>query len=335
MSHGTGSGYAVVSPAELNRRAVDGARLRCAALRARLGTTSLTEPLNGSAAAWQRYECALIEAVDAAAMELVADAVRVRTDELALVLPAHPPAQRGDMSDLLARVVDASARARLTTIVRQAADADDPAAARGLLQVVRAEAQRELRAQDARVQLTARARRLADLYADVPAAAVLRATLEERAPTIEEDTLVRVEQQLVELRARAIAEADRRFVVEQTAAALRTLGYAVGEEFVPEALSGRAVVTAPEGPSYGLELDFHPQRPRLVTEVVAFTPSSAHDREAEEAACRNLERLSSELEGAVALTREQTLAPGAAPVVRLTAPATAPASLAQGRVHAR
>ena len=61
MSHGTGSGYVVVSAAELNRRAVDGARLRCRALQARVPSPALREPLHGSVAAWQRYEAALAE----------------------------------------------------------------------------------------------------------------------------------------------------------------------------------------------------------------------------------------------------------------------------------
>lgn len=333
MSHGTGSGYAVVSPAELNRRAVGGARLRCRALRARLGDSSLSEPLNGSVAAWQRYEAALTDAVDAAALALLEGAARERIDELPLTLPERPAADAdGDeigaalerIRPLLARVEDDDVRARLVATARSAwmRRTDEPAAARGLLQVVRAEVQRALRAHDARAQLTARATRLADTHADVPGAEPLRAALEEHAATIDEETLVRVEQQLAELRAKASAEADRRFVVEQTAAALRSLGYAVGEQFVPQALGGRAVVGAPEGPSYGLELDFHPQRPRLVTEVVAFTLSSTHDREAEEAACRNLDLLAEQLAAEVALTREQTLEPGAAPVVRVPARAS-------------
>lgn len=337
MSHGTGSGYAVVSPAELNRRAVDGARLRCSALRARLGETQLAAPLNGSVSAWERYEATLTEALDAAALALVAEAVQIRTDELTLLLPQPREAAPADTSDaddigaalerarpLLARIEDDAARTGLVATARKAwtIRSEDPAAARGLLQVVRAEAQRELRAQDARTQLTARAMRLADLHADVPGAEPLRATLEERAAAIDEETLVRVEQELLALRAKANAEADRRFVVEQTADALRALGYTVGETFVPQALGGRAVVGAPEGPSYGLELDFHPKRPRLVTEVVAFTPSNAHDREAEEAACRHLDLLAEQLADSVVLTREQTLEPGAAPVVRVAGSAS-------------
>lgn len=297
MSHGTGSGYCVVSTAELNRRAVAGARLRCAALRARLELATgrpaaVSEPMHGSITAWERHEAALVAAIDAAVLRSLA------------APPARPsgkqPQGEAERLDRLERV-------------------DGPDGPERVDRVAEVLARRESRAQDARARLVHRAERLADLYADVPDAAALRAALQQRADSrdLDEATLVRVEAELERLRVRAAAEADRRFVVEQTAAALRSLGYAVGEEFVPQALRGRAVVGAPEGPAYGLELDFHPQRPRLVTEVVAFTPANAHDRKAEEAACRNLELLTAELADTVALTREQTLAPGAAPVVRV------------------
>jgi hypothetical protein len=56
-----------------------------------------------------------------------------------------------------------------------------------------------------------------------------------------------------------------------------------------------------------------------VTEVVAYTADRRGDTAAEEAFCEHLDALAEKLGDAVALTREQTIEPGEADVVRVAA----------------
>lgn len=356
MSHGTGSGYAVVSHVELNRRAVEAARLRCASLAARIRSVlaqagdrvEVAEPPTSiSVTAWQRYEAGLREQLEQAFSRIEADAYRAHAAEVSQIVTSWQPdetwveepgeaeslpdgaaeervrASIGRALELVARVEDPAHRQRLATLADRALRIleEDRAGARGHLTVIRAEAQASLRLQAARTVLAKRVEAARHDYADVigERADVLRSEL---AHVVGQQDLDAIEAEFIGLRDAATAEADRRFVIEQAAEALRDLGYDIGEEFVPSALEARTVVRTPDLPGYGVELDFQKKRRRLVTEVVAYTADRRGDLAAEEAFCVHLDALADTLGEAVVLTREQTIQPGAADVVRVAASAT-------------
>jgi hypothetical protein len=353
MSHGTGSGYAVVSQVELNRRCVEAGRLRCVSLTARLQVV-LRElgmpvrvaepPTSMSVTAWQAYEADLREQLEQAFGAIEAAAFRVQAAEVSAVVPSWQPdptwrdesaqAETVDSEDdeaqtrvrgsitraleLVARVEDPAHRRRLATLADRALRVleEDRAEARGHLAVIRAEAQASLRLQAARTILAKRIESARHDYADVlgERAEVLRAELDH---VVGQGDLDAIEAELTQMRDVATAEADRRFVVEQAAEALRDLGYEIGEEFVPTALERRTVVRTPDLPGYGVELDFQKKRRRLVTEVVSYTADRRGDVAAEEAVCEHLDALAEHLGDAVVLTREQTIEPGQVEVVRV------------------
>ena len=346
MSHGTGSGYAVVSQVELNRRCVEAARLRCISCVARLGVVSpgtpvASPPTSISVTAWEAYEADLREQLERAFAEIEAAAFRTRAAEVTEIVPIWRPDDswiddaevvpdgaaeervRGSLIcalELVARVEDPAHRRRLATLADRALRVleEDRATARGHLNVIRAEAQASLRLQASRTILAKRVEAARHDYADVlgERADVLRQDLEH---VIGQQDLDAIEAELTQIRDAATAEADRRFVIEQAAAALRELGYDIGEEFVPSAMESRTVVRTPDLPGYGVELDFQKKRRRLVTEVVAYTADRRGDVAAEEAVCEHLDALAATLGDAVVLTREQTVEPGEADVVRVTA----------------
>lgn len=352
MSHGTGSGYAVVSQVELNRRCVDAARLRCVSLRARLrsvadqtGTTVVIAdaPSSISTSAWERYETDLRAQLERAFQAIDRAAYENQAAEISEIVPSFVPAggwiedgpldqqvdedaeERVRLSihralEMVARMEEPAHRQRLATLAERALRllTEDRSAARGHLNVIRAQAQASLRLTAARRILTKRVEAARHDYADVVGerADVLRAELDH---VIDQKDLDSIEAELTSLRDAATAEADRRYVVEQAAEALRDLGYEIGEEFVPSALERRTVVRTPDLPGYGVELDFQKKRRRLVTEVVAYTADRRGDVAAEEAFCEHLDALAERLGDAVALTREQTIEPGEAEVVRIAA----------------
>lgn len=352
MSHGTGSGYAVVSQVELNRRCVEAARLRCVSLAARLrsvaaqgGTKALVAepPSSISVSAWERYEADLRRQLERAFDDIDRAAYQDRAAEVRQIVPSFEPvggtleyseaadevddeaAERVRLSihralEMVARMEDPAHRQRLATLADRALRLleEDRSAARGHLNVIRAEAQASLRLVAARRILAQRVEAARHDYADVVGdrADVLRSNLDHVVDQVDLDAL---EAELTGLRDAATAEADRRYVIEQAAEALRDLGYEIGEEFVPGALAQRTVVRTPDLPGYGIELDFQRKRRRLVTEVVAYTADRRGDVAAEEAFCEHLDALAEKLGDAVALTREQTIEPGAAEVVRVGA----------------
>ena len=352
MSHGTGSGYAVVSQVELNRRCVDAARLRCVSLAARLRSVAsqlgqrafvAEPPTSPSVTAWERYEADLREQLERAFDEIENVALRTQATEVAEIVSGWQSAGEEfeissvqEMADedgsaervrasltraleLVARIQDPGHRRRLATLADRALRIleEDRAAARGHLNVIRAEAQASLRLQSARAILTRRVETAHHEYADVigERAEALRADLDHVVDQVDLDA---IEAELTQLRDAATAEADRRYVIEQAAAALRDLGYEIGEEFVPSALARRTVVRTPDLPGYGVELDFQKKRRRVVTEVVAYTADRRGDLAAEEAVCDHLDALAERLGDAVTLTREQTIEPGEADVVRIS-----------------
>ncbi|WP_125567822.1 hypothetical protein [Nocardioides baekrokdamisoli] len=355
MSHGTGSGYAVVSQVELNRRCVESARLRCVSLTARLlSVASQTgqriavaqTPTSPSVTVWARYEAELRAQLERAFAQIEQGASQARQAEVIAVVPNWQPAADwvgesaeepaddladgeaeervrasiGRALDLVARVEDPAHRRRLATLADRALRVldEDRAQARGHLNTIRSEAQASLRLQSARTLLAKRAEAARHDYADVGGerAQVLRDGLQH---VVGQADLDAIEAELTQIRDAATAEADRRYVIEQAAEALRDLGYQIGDEFVPSALEQRTVVRTPNLPGYGVELDFQKKRRRLVTEVVAYTADRRGDLAAEEAFCEHLEALAEKLGDAVALTREQTIEPGAAEVVRISA----------------
>ena len=352
MSHGTGSGYAVVSQVELHRRCVAAARLRCVSLTARLQSVlsqigqrphAAEAPASISIAAWERYETDLREQLERAFAEIETAAFRTQVAEVTAIVPSWQPTggwveygpldeqvddeaeERVRLSisralELVARMDDPAHRQRLATLADRALRVldEDRAAARGHLNTIRSEAQASLRLQSARTILVKRAEAARHDYADVlgERAEVLR---EELQRVVGQADLDAIESELTQIRDAATAEADRRYVVEQAAEALRDLGYEIGDEFVPSALEQRTVVRTPDVPGYGVELDFQKRRRRLVTEVVAYTADRRGDVAAEEAICEHLDALADKLGDAVALTREQTVEPGEADVVRVSA----------------
>lgn len=352
MSHGTGSGYAVVSQMELHRRCVAAARLRCVSLSARLQSVlsqigqrahATEAPASISLAAWERHEADLREQLERAFAEIETAAFRTQVAEVTAIVPNWQPVggwfdygpldeqvddeaeERVRLSiirslELVARMDDPVHRQRLATLADRALRVleEDRAAARGHLNVIRAEAQASLRLQSARTVLVKRVEAARHDYADVVGerAEVLRDELQH---VVGQADLDAIEAELTQIRDVATAEADRRYVIEQAAAALRDLGYEIGEEFVPSALEQRTVVRSPDLPGYGVELDFQKRRRRLVTEVVAYTADRRGDVAAEEAFCEHLDALADKLGDVVALTREQTIEPGEADVVRVSA----------------
>lgn len=350
MSHGTGSGYAVVSQVELNRRCVEAARLRCVSLAARIlsvaaqlgaKTVVAEAPSSISIAAWERYEGDLRQQLERAFEEIDRAAYREHVAQVSEIVPSWEPAggwfeyasapedvdeeaeERVRLSihralEMVARMDDPAHRQRLATLADRALRIleEDRSAARGHLNVIRAEAQASLRLVAARRILTTRVEAARHDYADVlgERAEALRADLDHIVDQVDLDS---IEAELTSLRDAATAEADRRYVIEQAAGALRDLGYEIGEEFVPSALAQRTVVRTPDLPGYGVELDFQKKRRRLVTEVVAYTADRRGDVAAEEAFCEHLDALAEKLGDAVALTREQTIEPGEADVVRV------------------
>lgn len=352
MSHGTGSGYAVVSQVELNRRCVESARLRCVSLAARLQSVAsqmgqrafiADAPTSISVTAWEGYEAELREQLEQAFVETEAAVFRTQAADVTAIVPTWEPTggwfEYGSMEEevdeeaeervrlsihraleLVARMDDSVHRQRLATLADRALRVleEDRAAARGHLNVIRSEAQASLRLVSARRILAKRVEEARHDYADVigDRADVLRDGLQH---VVDQKDLDAIEAELTQIRDAAAAEADRRYVIEQAAEALRDLGYEIGEEFVPSALEQRTVVRTPDLPGYGVELDFQKKRRRLVTEVVAYTADRRGDVAAEEVFCEHLDELAGKLGETVALTREQTIEPGQAEVVRVAA----------------
>jgi hypothetical protein len=93
------------------------------------------------------------------------------------------------------------------------------------------------------------------------------------------------------------ASQDRRFVAEQTAEALRDLGYEVGDDFVVQAGAGNpSVVLPPDAQGFGLEMRFLPNSERLLTHVVSFGDADqAHGMSVESTTCQDLDTVSQEL----------------------------------------
>lgn len=230
---------------------------------------------------------------------------------------------RSSLEHALARsatIEDTTSRKRLSTIAEAALRAlpDEVRVARGHLAILRTELHQVLNAQADLHRIRRQAEELSLTAAGLPhdGGETLRALIAE-ARTDADLALARKE--LAKAQAQAVAEADRRFVVEQAARALTRLGYDIGQEFVDVALAGRAVVEPPTLPGYGIELDFQEGRGRLLTETIAFTQDEGQDLTAQQAGCATVDDLGRELAtSGVRLDRYHTASPGEMPMQRLT-----------------
>jgi hypothetical protein len=221
-----------------------------------------------------------------------------------------------------ARIENDTERRRLTELARSTSSlaTTDPTMASAHLSRLRTEVDEALRDQDTAARIRRRADELALAAAGIPGDEAAAFAVSVRGMK-SSSALDAAESQLAELRQRANAEEDRRYVVEQTAAALRRLGYEVGEEFVASALSGRTLVRPPTLPGYGIELDFQPGQSRLLTETVALDADDSGDVAAQKAGCAAVDALDHELAGAgVQLRRDHTLPPGEVRMQRMTTP---------------
>lgn len=118
------------------------------------------------------------------------------------------------------------------------------------------------------------------------------------------------------------AELEREFVIEQTAQALRELGYEVDEGFRMAALDGQFVVATNERrPEHGLQFKFPVSGRSVLTNAVAIVDgtTSAQDTRAEEATCTHLGLVQSRVaQSGVSLVRVHAQPPGAVPIERRT-----------------
>lgn len=144
-----------------------------------------------------------------------------------------------------------------------------------------------------------------------------------------------------DLAARLRAAGDRAYIVEQTRAALASLGYEVGAEFAETALRGEsAVATRPDLDGYGLQWRFGPQPGQVFTNVVSFSWSPAtsaavatRDAEVERTTCGDIEAVRAAWhENGLGATLRHHREPGQVAVERVTGPA---ATTAQRRSAAR
>ncbi|WP_454167866.1 hypothetical protein [Microbacterium lacticum] len=121
-------------------------------------------------------------------------------------------------------------------------------------------------------------------------------------------------------RAEWAEQAARRYVVEQTIAALVELGHVVDDSFAVAAQAGEfAVARREEGDRYGVKLRFLPETETLLVNTVAFdrATATADDIAAEQRMCDDLDSVSGRLAPAgVTLTRTHGRLPGAVPVER-------------------
>lgn len=113
---------------------------------------------------------------------------------------------------------------------------------------------------------------------------------------------------------------ERRFVIEQTAAALAELGYEVDEEFHMTALAGGLTVLAKDGlADHGLQVRFSPDSARLLTNTVALAPSTSvsADVAAETETCADLVAVGSRLrDRGVSLEQFHAMDAGVVPIER-------------------
>ncbi|QAY71442.1 hypothetical protein [Xylanimonas protaetiae] len=218
----------------------------------------------------------------------------------------------------LATVEDDDARDRLEALAARTgqAVADGAPDAQVLLLRVSTEAAAALHAQREAhlVRSDAAEAELALGDADGPEAAAVRAAL--RSATTPAD-VARLRARVDEVVARRRSQADRAFVVEQTAEVLRQLGYEVDDGFVEAAAAGeRTRVGRADLPDHALQLRFLPGQDRVLARTVALRDTDEEtDAAAEEANCGRLEALQVRWAAVgVASTRDHEMPVGVVPM---------------------
>jgi len=221
----------------------------------------------------------------------------------------------------LATVTDEDVRGRLAGRARQAlklAGTADTHQARAALSMLQADTSRCIREQRAHDRLREAARELELLLAGVsgPDVELLRQRI---AVVADERTLAMLELGVNEaLEADRVAR-DRAYVVEQTAAALRGLGYDIDESFEVLATAGEpALATRSDLGSHALQVRLPLSGAIVLTNVVAFGATTVRsDVAAEEATCADVASLREAwLAKGVRTTLTHHRQPGSVPVER-------------------
>lgn len=185
------------------------------------------------------------------------------------------------------------------------------------LEVLGPQVSAAVRQEKAHAAIRAEAAELALRLAEVPGTDALKADL--RAIDRRE-SLAAARERVTAAAAAHRAELDRGFVVQQTADALRELGYELDEDFEVLASAGeRAVVHRPDLPAHGMQVVFPDGSATMLTKVVAVAETTVSaDLAAEEITCQDVGRIRAALlERGV--TGEATFQkePGAVPVERV------------------
>lgn len=172
-------------------------------------------------------------------------------------------------------------------------------------------------------------RRRAALAAEADEIALTLAGIESPAAADARAALTRADDRSALKAAAALAQAardeqrvidERRFVIEQTAAALAELGYEIDEEFRTAAMAGDFAVLPKEGVTHhALQVRFAPDSARLLTNTVALSAgtSAAADAAAETETCADLAVVGRRLHASgVTLEQFHAMGVGAVPIER-------------------
>lgn len=355
-------GYTVtVSPAVLRARAEESARARCRALLAdRAAKSNLIEALDEKVAptsvpnldraglgALEDVERALIREIAtlgerltqarsaAVRRDLAARFVAESMDSLFLDVPAATSRRTSHRADALSQSVtrtldllaelDEARRAPLLVLADRVqsliAEGRTTSADSALLRL-QTDVEKARRQDREAARIRAAAADIVVRLADLPSAVTEPLLVRAKACTTQAD-LDSLGEDEHRVRTEWEAERDRRFVIEQTRAALRDIGYEVGTDFHGLAEQGKVVVNRPDLPDHGVEVTFTPKANRVLTQVVAYQATSAQrDKEVEELTCADLQLLREawRRHGVEAALYHHT-EPGASPVKHVSAPA--------------
>ena len=203
-------------------------------------------------------------------------------------------------------------------------DSGDIASASRLLLALQSSTQQAADAARRAANIKSRARDITVSLADLVGAEADGVRCRLAACTSETD-LTALQAEAAQVRANAERERDRSYVIAQTRAALRELGYELGPNFDTLAASGDAVIARrPDLPDHGVQVRFATGASRVLTRVIALADSSAErDIEIEEITCHDLGELQVIWQRhGVHSSLYHHLAPGERPVEHLTTQAS-------------